>query len=157
FGGELALRPLPRLDDVTLDAPRVRAPARLAEIATDAKLERVLHTYGRAYPDLVRGFGKDFRPAPDLVLLPRDEDDVAACLAFGAEQKVAIVPFGGGTSVVGGVECACPPGMRGVASLDLRRMDKLLELDETSRAARIQAGAKGPALETQLAERGFTL
>jgi alkyldihydroxyacetonephosphate synthase len=157
FGRDVVPRPLPRLEDVTLDAPRLRAPAHLAEIASDAKRERVLHTFGRAYPDLVRGFTKDFGPAPDLVLLPRNEADVAACLAFGVEQRVAIVPFGGGTSVVGGIECVCPQGMRGVASLDMRRMNEVLDLDETSRAARIQAGATGPALETKLVARGFSL
>ena len=106
---------------------------------------------------LLRAFALDFAPAPDFVLLPRDEVEVLASLNECAAAGIAVIPFGGGTSVVGGVEGEVGPGYRGVASLDLRRLDRVLEVDSVSRAARIQAGATGPGLESQLAAHGLTL
>ena len=104
---EPQLLPLPADDD----AARPRAPARarpttLAALASAAPRDRAAHAYGRAYPDLVRGFRGDFAAAPDLVARPRDAAEVAACLDWCSDARVACVPFGGGTSVVGGVEVA---------------------------------------------------
>ena len=155
FGSEpLPLRPLPSIDDVTLPASRV--VPELGCCSSDPR-ERILHTHGKSYRDLVRGFHGDFTRAPDVVALPRDEADVEAVLAWCVARRVAAIPFGGGTSVVGGVECEVGEGFTGVCSIDLREMNRVLELDVTSRAARIQAGAFGPQIEEQLAPHGFTL
>jgi alkyldihydroxyacetonephosphate synthase len=150
-------RALPSFEGVRLAAPRVAPPPELAAIASVEPRARALHTYGKSYRDVLRAFRLDFAPAPDVVLSPRDDDDVAAALAWGEREKVCIVPFGGGTSVVGGVECPLPPGFQGVASLDLTQLDRVLTVDPISRAALIQAGATGPVLEEQLAAHGLTL
>ncbi len=146
----------PRLDDIELRQPRVDVPPGLAAFSSAGKLERVSHTYGRSYRDIVRGFRGDFAPAPDFVSRPRTEDDVAAVLDWAGDRGVAVVPFGGGTSVVGGVETD-GEGHAGVVSLDLKALDRVAEIDLVSRAARIQAGATGPLIESQLAEQGLTL
>jgi alkyldihydroxyacetonephosphate synthase len=151
----LRCRPLPALADVRVPPPRIESPPGLA--MTDALEDRVRHTYGRSYRDLVRGFQGDFAPAPDLVAYPEDEVEVQALLAFCAREGVAAIPFGGGTSVVGGVEGEVGPSQRAVVSIDMTRMARVLEVDRVSRAARIQAGALGPSLEADLAKHGLTL
>jgi alkyldihydroxyacetonephosphate synthase len=143
-------------EQLRLHAPRSRAPASLAAIASTDPLDRARHTYGRGYPDLRRGFEGDFGPAPDLVLYPRDEAEVERCLAEAAQADVALVPYGGGTSVVGGVECD-GRGYAGVWCLDMGRMNRLLQLDEVDRCARFEAGVTGPHLEEQLRPHGLTL
>jgi alkyldihydroxyacetonephosphate synthase len=110
---------------------------------------------GKAYRDVVRGFRGEFENPPDLVAFPRDESEIEAVLSWAEAEGAAVIPFGGGTSVVGGVEPRV--GERPVVSLDLRRLDRVLEVDPQSLAARIQAGATGPGLEEQLREHGLTL
>ena len=150
-------RPAPQLDQIRMPSPRVSPPAHLAEICTDDRRARALHTYGRSYVDIARGFSGDFSPAPDFVATPRTEAQVAALLEWGGAERVALIPFGGGTSVVRGIEADLPEGFSGAASVDMGRMDKVLSVDRISSTARIQAGATGPALEAQLAEHGLTL
>jgi alkyldihydroxyacetonephosphate synthase len=122
---------------------------------SDGHYERVSHALGKAYRDVVRGFYGRFENPPDLVAFPRDESEIEAVLGWAEAEGAAVVPFGGGTSVVGGVEARVEE--RPVVSLDLRRLDRVLEVDPTSLAARIQAGATGPGLEEQLKEHGLTL
>lgn len=147
----------PQIADVTLPAPRVAPPSALLALARADVRERVLHSYGKSFPDQLRAFALHFENPPDFVLYPRDEADIATCLSACAAARIAVVPFGGGTSVVAGVECPLPPGFAGVAALDLMRLDRVLEIDVSSRAARIQAGASGPVIEAQLAPHGLTL
>lgn len=152
-----APRPLPSLDDVTLPEPRIEVPEGLAAFSSTGKRDRVTHTYGKSFRDQVRAFDGDFRVAPDVVCRPATEDDVAAVLAWASRNSVAVIPFGGGTSVVGGVEGEVGPRYEGVISLDLRELDRLMEVDPVSRAARIQAGATGPRIEAQLQPHDLTL
>jgi alkyldihydroxyacetonephosphate synthase len=154
-GFELA--PPPRLEDVKLAAPRVVPPAALAAICSASPFDRASHTYGKSFRDVVRGARGDFAPAPDQVASPRDEADVAALLDWCSEARVAAIPYGAGSSVVGGVEAAVGDGYRGAVSIDLGRLDRVLEIDRVSRAARIQGGILGPALEDQLRPQGLTL
>jgi alkyldihydroxyacetonephosphate synthase len=142
--------------DIHLRAPRIRAPGVLAQILTDDPYERLLHTYGKSYPETVRAYNRDFN-APDLVALPASEADVAAVLDWASGGNVAVVPFGCGSSVVGGVEPAVGDHYAGVISLDLRQLNHVLEVDETSRAARIQAGIRGPAIEAALKPHGLAI
>jgi alkyldihydroxyacetonephosphate synthase len=153
FGGEVE-QPVP-LEEVELRAPRLKQPEALGDLFSDSKYERVAHALGKAYRDVVRGFYGRFENPPDLVAFPRDESEIEAVLSWAEAEGAAVVPFGGGTSVVGGVEPRF--GDRPVVSLDLRRLDRVLEVDGTSLAARIQAGAAGPGLEDQLREHGLTL
>ena len=153
---DIAVRQPVRLEDLELPPPRVSPSTKLAEVFSDGVRDRAGHAYGKSYRDVVRAFRGQIDNPPDLVAFPRHEDDVAAVLDWASGADVAVVPYGGGSSVVGGVEC--PLGDRqGVVSLDLGRLDSVLELDRTSRAARIQAGILGPALEDQLRPSGLTL
>ncbi len=147
--------PAASLDRLVMPERRLEIPKDLRGICSTDRRDRAMHTYGKAFRDQVRAFRGDFSVAPDLVARPRTEDEVGAVLAWAEAEGVAVIPFGGGTSVVGGVEA--PGGDRRAVSLDLEAMDRVLEVDAESRAARIQAGAKGPSLERQLAEHGLTL
>ena len=142
-------------EEVELRAPRLRAPSALGDLFTDDRHERLTHALGKAYRDVVRGFRGRFENPPDLVALPRDESEVEAVLSFCEEAGAAAIPYGGGTSVVGGVEPRV--GDRPSVSVDLRRLDRVLEVDPISLSARIQAGVLGPSLEDQLREHGLTL
>src|SRR5204862_300162 len=100
---------------------------------------------------------RDFAHPPDVVAFPRTEDEVTAVLDWCTGANAAVIPYGGGSSVVGGVEPAVGARYAGAVSLDLSRLDRVLEVDRTSRAARIQAGVLGPLLEEQLKPHGLTL
>jgi alkyldihydroxyacetonephosphate synthase len=155
FGfGESPEAPVP-LDEVKLRRARLKAPDAFGDLFSDDHYERTAHALGKAYRDVVRGFRGEFENPPDLVAFPKDESEIETVLSWAEAEGAAVVPFGGGTSVVGGVEARC--GDRPVVCLDLRRLDRVLEVDAESLAARIQAGATGPRLEDQLREHGLTL
>ena len=143
------------LEEVEIRGPRIKRPTDLGGLFSDGKYERVSHALGKSYSDLVRGFRGEFKNPPDLVAMPRDESEIEVVLSWSEAEGAAVIPFGGGTSVVGGVEGRL--GERPFVSLDLRRLDRVLEVDPESLAARIQAGATGPRLEDQLREHGLTL
>jgi alkyldihydroxyacetonephosphate synthase len=147
----------PRIEELALRAPRVKLSPRLSELASVDPFERASHTYGKAFRDLLRALDRDFASAPDLVVYPRTEQDVVALLDHCATQQIAVIPYGGGSSVVGGVEARLGGDYRGVVSMDLTKLDRVLEFDASSRAARIQGGALGPVLEAQLRTHGHTL
>jgi alkyldihydroxyacetonephosphate synthase len=146
------------LDDVRLDAPRLPDAVceRFAEILRDDRAARVLHARGKSYPDLVRQRAGDGAGAPDAVLAPRSHDEVRAVLEACAAAGVAVVPFGGGTSVVGGLEPE-RGDFGSVVSLDLGAIDAIEALDERSQVAVVGAGLRAVELDGRLAERGFTL
>jgi alkyldihydroxyacetonephosphate synthase len=114
--------------------------------------DRALHAHGASYLDVVRALRGDFPHLPDVVVRPTDEAGVLRALEQADADDLAVTPYGGGTSVVGGVD-----PVAGGMSLDLGGLDRVLEVDPVSRAARIQAGATGPRIEEQLAEHGMTL
>ncbi|WP_299263834.1 FAD-binding oxidoreductase [Halorientalis sp.] len=150
----------PTLSDVSIPESSVSVPDHLAGVCSTATEDRIRHTYGSGYRDLVRGFHGDFSSAPDVVAEPADGDEVRAVLDWATEAAIAVVPYGGGTSVVAGVECdpeGDGSGYAGVCSLDLREMDQVLEVDAHSRTARIQAGATGPEINDQLREHDLQL
>jgi alkyldihydroxyacetonephosphate synthase len=153
FGGEVR-SPVP-LEEVEVRAPRLRRPDAFGDLFSDEKYERVSRALGKAYRDIVRGFRGEFEHPPDLVALPRDCSEVETVLSWAEAEGAAVIPFGGGTSVCGGVEARL--GDRPVVTMDLRRLDRLVEVDPTSLAARIEAGATGPRLEEQLREHGLTM
>ncbi len=158
FGrADLAPVPYPRIEELALRPPRVRAPAGLAAVLSDDPWERARHAHGQGYRDIVRTLRREFGTPPDWVAFPENETQVAEVLEFCARERLAAVPFGGGSSVVGGVETGFAGDHRGVVTLDLGRMGRVLEVDRASRAARVQAGVLGPALESQLRPHGLTL
>jgi alkyldihydroxyacetonephosphate synthase len=145
------------LADVKLSQPRVQPPAALAEICDSQAYARASHALGKSYCDVVRGFRGVFAHPPDFVAAPREEHQIEALLEWCEAQRVAAIPFGGGTSVVGGVEPKVPDDCNGAISIDLAAMQGLLEVDRVSRAARIRAGTTGPAIEAALAHHDLTL
>jgi alkyldihydroxyacetonephosphate synthase len=158
FGfGDFSVAPPPRIEDVLLRAPRVAPPDALAALCSTSTFDRASHTYGKSYRDTVLGARGEFDPAPDVVAFPRDESDLAALLDWCSDARVAAIPYGGGSSVVGGVEARGCEDYGGTASIDLAGLARVLEIDRTSRAARIQAGIAGPALEDALRPHGLTL
>ena len=147
----------PALDKIDLSKPGLSPPASLEAICTSEPHARLLHTYGKSYPDSVRVFSRDFVNAPDIVARPRNEADVQSVLDWATGSNAAVIPFGGGSSVVGGVEPSVGDGFDGTISLDLKGLNQLIEVDATSRAARFQAGILGPDLEAALKPHGLTL
>lgn len=118
--------------------------------------ERLLHAYGKSYPDLLRVRRGEVGQAPDVVILPAAHADVEAVVRAAQAHNVCVIPFGGGTNIVGGVNPLDRSG-RMVVSLDLRDMNRLLSLDAPSQTATIEAGALGPKLEEDLQRRGWSL
>ncbi len=155
--GPLEATPPPRIEQLTLRAPRVRPPDALAAICSTAPEDRAGHTYGKSFRDLVRAFRRDYAHPPDVVAYPRDEGEVRALLDWCSSSRIVAIPYGGGSSVVGGVDTPADDRYAGSVSIDLGRLDRVLEIDRASRAARIQAGVLGPALEDQLRPHGLTL
>jgi alkyldihydroxyacetonephosphate synthase len=158
LGGLDAPRRAVALEDVRLDPPRLPEAlrGRFSAILRDDRLARVLHARGKSYPDLVRQRAGDCAGAPDAVLAPRDHDEVRSILEACTAAGVAVVPFGGGTSVVGGLE-ALRGDHHAAISLDLGALDALEALDERSQVAVAGGGLRAIELDARLAERGFTL
>jgi len=155
--------PVPSLEDIEL------APSRLPDAARDALADvvgveqllddhesRVIHAFGKSTPDLLRLRAGGTHDAPDAIVLPGTHDEVVAVLQACAQHGIAVVPFGGGSSVVGGLE-----PLRGrfdaLISLDLRRLDRLVSVDEVSLTATLEAGLRGPEADALLAEHGLML
>jgi alkyldihydroxyacetonephosphate synthase len=133
-------------------SPELEAPASLR-----VDPDRALHAHGASYLDVVRAMRGEFPHLPDAVVRPDDEAGVLRALERADAENLTVTPYGGGTNVVGGVDPVRHPRHDGAMSLDLGRLDRVLEVDPVSRAARIQAGATGPRIEQQLAEHGMTL
>ncbi|QKK01441.1 MAG: FAD-binding oxidoreductase [Pseudomonadota bacterium] len=152
-----AAAPIPRADALELSAPRLGPPAGLAHLLSADARDRAGHTYGKAFRDIVRGLAGDFNAAPDWVARPGSEQDLVDLLDWAGSARVAVIPYGGGSSVVGGVEARLDSDWAGAVSVDMARFDALVEIDPTSRAAHLQAGLYGPALEAALKPHGLTL
>ena len=155
--------PPPDFAEVNVPAPRLPAALRRALVAavgapfvsTD-DLDRVVHARGKSLRDIIRQRRGDLPRVPDAVVRPAGEAEVTALMAAALARDAVLIPFGGGSSISGSLE-APPDERRPVISVDLGRMDRVLELDEQSGLARVQAGVAGPALEEQLQARGWTL
>ena len=155
--GELQLAPAPRIEDVTLPDPRVAPPRSLRGLCSTSTFDRASHTYGKSYRDIVRGVRCEFVHPPDLVAAPRDENDVVALLDWCSDSGIAAIPYGGGSSVVAGVEAVVGGQFDGAVSIDMGHLNRVIEIDRVSRAARIQGGIFGPTLEDALRPEGLTL
>src|ERR1700730_6768510 len=154
----LELTPSPKESELNLRAPRIKPPAALEAICSTSIHDRAGHTYGKSSGDIRRAFRRHYPNPIDVVAFPRDEHDLIRILEWCDGSRLVAVPYGGGSSVVGGVG---PPAdadrYRGSVSIDLMNLDKVVEVDKVSRAARIQAGVYGPALDAQLNPHGLTI
>ncbi|MEU7556022.1 FAD-binding oxidoreductase [Streptomyces sp. NPDC044571] len=148
--------PVPRIRDLAIGSPAVEPPRSLAGLVSDEPRDRAAHAMGKAYRDVARALRGRPGRIPDLVARPTDDRGVADLLDWAGDRQVAVVPYGGGSSVTGGVEYR-GDAHRAVMSLDLTAMGRVLEVDTEGRAARIQAGTPGPSLEDQLRPHGLTL
>jgi alkyldihydroxyacetonephosphate synthase len=144
-------------ETVALPPPRLPCPAHLRGICTDDEAARAAHARGQSYLDTVHGLRGRFDHVPDIVARPRDEREIEVVLEWAGQANAAVVPYGGGTSVVGGVEPRIPDRFDGAVTIDVQALDRVREVDPVSRAARIGAGASGPRIEEQLAAHGLTL
>jgi alkyldihydroxyacetonephosphate synthase len=145
--------PAPQLPAASLE--RLRGIVGAEHLHTDDE-SRVRHTRGKSTPDLIKLRIGDLGDAPDAVLEPGSHDEVQRLLEACAQERTAVVPFGGGTTVVGGLQPS-REGFAGVIALDLRRLNQLLTLDGTSRVATLEPGLRGPEAEALLAEHGYTI
>jgi alkyldihydroxyacetonephosphate synthase len=149
------------LEDITLPATRL-TPEQIAgfnailgaERVMQDDYERAFHARGRSYHDLILLRAGDLSGAPDAVLYPHDEGEVLAVLQLAAREKIAVVPFGGGTGAAGGAMASSWPGS---VTVDLSGMDRLLAVDLATGTAMAEAGISGAALEKALAAKGLTL
>jgi alkyldihydroxyacetonephosphate synthase len=153
----------PSFDDIAVPASRADAAfvAQLtalvgADYVTSDDLERVVHTYGKSLRDLLRVRAGDLPRTPDVVVYPADEAEVQAVVDAAVAADAVIIPFGGGSNIVGSLEPHADEE-RPVISLDLGRLNRVIEIDEVSGLARIEAGAQGPDIEAQLEKKGWTL
>lgn len=148
------LDPVP-VEEAVITEPEIDVPSHLADFCTGNREVRMRHTYGMAQPEDIRAFHGDFSPAPDIVAHPTVEEEVAETLAWASERNVAVTPVTGGTGVVGGTgppEGELRSDYAGTIAIDLKEMNKVLEVDDKSRTALIQGGTLGPRINDQLAE-----
>ncbi len=154
---EIEKLPIPKVEDIDLPQPNIEIPTALKALLSDEKEERLNHTYGKSFPDTARSLLKDFSSPPDLVAFPNTEEELINVMDWCDGVNVAVIPYGGGSSVCGGVESQVGDSYSGVISLDLRNLNKIIEIDRESRSARIQAGILGPNLEANLKKENLTM
>ena len=154
---EVKAIPIPLAKEIDLPKPKIETPQALEKVLSADHLERLNHSYGKSFPDVARAMLGSFPHPPDLVAFPTNQAEVVSIVDWADQNNVAVIPYGGGSSVCGGVETDVGDSYSGVISLDLRNLNKVLEIDKESRAARIQAGIFGPALEEELKKSNLTL
>jgi alkyldihydroxyacetonephosphate synthase len=147
--------PPPRPEEITLRAPRIEVPAALQAMVRTDHLTRLEHSYGKAGFDACRMFMRQVPNPPDAVAFPQSEDDVVRVLAWCDQIGAKAIPYGGGSSVVKGIEPQAD--FDKVVTVSMREMDRVLEVDPVSSAARIQGGIYGPAIEDALRDTPFTM
>jgi alkyldihydroxyacetonephosphate synthase len=140
-------------DQVLASVPVTRLPSHPL-ISTNAS-DRLLHARGQSLPDWVALRSGRIGAFPDGVAYPGSDDDVVQLLEYSRQVKACLIPYGGGTSVVGHINPLA--GERPVLSVDLSRLNQLTDLDEASYLATFGAGVRGPDLENQLQTKGYTL
>ena len=145
------------LQQVLKTVPKSRLPAALTDlniVSTDKEV-RLRHARGQSFPDWIAMHGGDFEVFPDGVAFPESTADVETLLTLANEHDLIVIPFGGGTSVVGHINPQ--KGSRPVLTIAMSKMDQLLDLDFESQIATFGAGTQGPAVEAQLDAHGYRL
>ncbi|TWP47600.1 FAD-binding oxidoreductase [Lentzea tibetensis] len=154
---DLTFRAPPDPRELEVPASRIQPPPALAALCADDQVDRLAHARGKAFRDVARNLAGEVGPVPDQIARPRTEQDVVDVLDWCTTNGYAVIPYGGGSSVVAGVEPRCANDYDGVVTLDTMALDQVVEVDPVSRAARIQGGVLGPHLEQQLKPHGLTL
>ena len=148
---------LPRIEDIDLPKPQINLPKSLEKFFSDDKLERLNHSYGKSFPDSARSVLGLFPNPPDFVAFPSSEDHIYNILDWASSNDIAVIPYGGGSSVCGGVETYVGDDFKGVISLDMKNLNNIIDIDKDSRTALIQGGILGPDLESKLKVYDLTL
>lgn len=148
---------IPKTSDYSLAKPRINPPEKLKHLLSSTPYDRLFHAYGQSCADILRMLMRDVPNPPDYVAFPKSKQDIVSLLEWMERDNIAAVPFGGGTSVCGGVEPDVGTSYNGVVSIDLQYLDRVLEIDPISRAAHFEGGIFGPDLEAALRPHGLTL
>lgn len=153
----LEYRARPAVGDVPLTAPRLTVPQSLTDLVACDQAERLLHAIGRSFKDLARLRSGETLPAPDAIARPGDRTQLARVLEWADHEGLAVIPFGGGSSVVGGVTPDNLSAFNGCVSVDLQQMNRVLSVSERDRVAHVEAGILGPDLDAALKPHGLTM
>ena len=148
---------IPNVNDIEIPKPKIKPPKSLEKYFSDDKLERLNHSYGKSFPDSARSILGLFPSPPDLVAFPNSKESIVNILEWSSSNNIAVIPYGGGSSVCGGVETAVGNDYKGAISLDMKNLNKILDIDKDSRTALIQGGILGPDLEAQLKQFDLTM
>ena len=120
---EVDVLPIPSASEIDLRKPRINLPGSLKSLFSDDKLERLNHAYGNSFPDVARAMLSSFPNPPDLVAFPNNQEDIVSIMDWANDNNTAVIPYGGGSSVCGGVETDVGDSFAGVISLDLRYLN----------------------------------
>ena len=148
---------IPKAEEIELPLSRIEPPDSLKKFFSEERLDRLNHTYGKSFPDSARSILGLFPAPPDLIAYPDTENDISDILDWASSNDIAVIPYGGGSSVCGGVETDVGGDYKGVISLDMKNLNKIIEIDRESRTALIQGGILGPDLESQLKTHNLTM
>ena len=148
---------IPKAEQIELPKSRINPPKSLGSIFSQNQLERLNHSYGKSFPDSARSILGLFPSPPDLIAYPNSEQEITEILDWASSNDIAVIPYGGGSSVCGGVETDVGGDYAGVISLDMKNLNQIIEIDKDSRTATIQGGILGPELESKLKEYDLTM
>ena len=158
FGGKgLERRPGPAPDAIALPPPRIAPPAALAACVSTAHGARLQHARGRSFRDLAGLRSERLADVPDAVATPRNRDELDRVLEWAGTSGYALIPYGGGSSVVAGINAENMGAFPGVVTLSLRGLNRVLEVDARSRTVHAEAGILGPDLEEALKPHGMAV
>ena len=155
LGREVRVPRVPAIEDIALRPSRIEIPSRLSGFIRADREDRLTHTYGGHSTELLAALRGTFKNPPDAVAHPRTDSELEAALEWCDANRYAAIPYGGGSSVVWGVNV--PDGASAAVTIDVDNLNAVLEIDDVSRAGRFQAGILGPDLEAALRPRGLTL
>ena len=148
--------PLPNLESIQLPNPRFSLPKNLQDYCISSNRMRLRHTYGKSTRELIKALNGLFENVPDYIAFPKSEHQISEILSFCSENNVAAVPFGGGSSVVGGINLHNPRKYQGTIVINLLHLNKLLFIDKINQTATFEGGIYGPDLEKALSDHHFT-
>lgn len=144
-------------EKISINLPAFDIPGNIQPLCSSTTFDRLLHTYGQSFRDVWRSLHGRFERIPDYVAYPETESDMRELIQFSRENGNGLMIYGGGTSVTGGVELPGFSSRKGFITIDLSRMNKVLEINETDLTVKVQAGAAGPELEAELKKHGLVL